>query len=60
MDRGRWVMKIFGKAMMIIGLIVFLIGAGGMDSPSLFAPIVMVLAGMGLIFAGNKIDEEWV
>lgn len=53
-------MKIFGKVMMLIGLVVFLLGAGGMDSPSLFAPIVMILAGMGLIFAGNRIDEEWV
>ena len=52
-------MKIFGKIVMVIGLIVFLIGAGGMDSPSLFAPVVMILAGMGLIYTGNRIDEEW-
>ena len=53
-------MKYIGKGMMFIGVLVFALGAGGMDSPSLFAPIVMLLAGMGLIYAGNKIDEEWI
>lgn len=53
-------MRILGKGMMFIGVLVFLCGAGGMDSPSLFAPIVMVLAGIGLIYTGNKIDEEFV
>ena len=53
-------MKFVGKGMMFIGVIAFFVGAGGMDSPSLFAPIVMILAGIGLIYTGNKIDEGWV
>jgi len=53
-------MRILGKGLMFVGVLIFFFGAGGMDSPSLFAPIVMVLVGMGLIYAGNKIDEEFV
>ena len=53
-------MKILGKVMMFAGVLVFLFGAGGMDSPSLFAPIMLVLLGIGLIYTGNKIDEEWI
>lgn len=60
MGERRRMMRILGKGMMFIGFLVFFFGAGGMDSPSLFAPIVMVLAGIGLIYAGNKIDEEFV
>ena len=53
-------MKFLGKGMMFIGILAFFMGASGMDSPSLFAPIVMILAGIGLIYTGNKIDEEWI
>ena len=52
-------MKILAKGMMFIGVAAFFIGASGMDSPALFAPIVMILSGMGLIYTGNRIDEEW-
>lgn len=51
-------MKILAKVMMFAGVTVFFLGAGGMDSPSLFAPIVMVILGIGLIYTGNKLDEE--
>lgn len=52
-------MKFLAKGMMGIGIAAFFIGASGMDDPSI-ALIVIILAGMGLIFLGNKIDEEWV
>ena len=53
-------MKTIAKMMMFAGVIFFFLGMSGMDSPSLFAPIVMIFAGMGLIFVGNKIDEGQV
>lgn len=53
-------MKKFAKVMMAIGTVAFLVGASGMDSPSIFAPLMMVFGGIGLIYAGNKIDEEYV
>lgn len=51
-------MKTIAKMMMFAGVIFFFLGASGMDSPSLFAPIMMIFGGMGLIYTGNKLDEE--
>lgn len=53
-------MRILGKGLMFIGVLSFFLGAGAMDSPSLFAPIVMILAGIGLIGVGNKIEKEFI
>lgn len=60
MDRRGRMMKILGKVMMGVGVVAVLFGGGGMDSQSLLVPIMMVILGVGLIYAGNKIDEEWV
>ena len=52
-------MKFVGKGMMAIGVVAFIVGASGMDNPSI-ALVAIIFAGMGLIYLGNKIDEDWV
>lgn len=37
------------KVISYIGFILFLLGAGGMDSPSIVAPAIMFLIGFALI-----------
>lgn len=59
-DRRERMMKILAKVMMGAGIVAVLLGGGGMDSQSLLAPIMMIILGVGLIYTGNKIDEEWV
>ena len=59
-DRRERMMKILAKVMMGVGVFVVLFGGGGMDSQSIVAPILMILLGVGLIYAGNKIDEDYV
>ena len=34
----------------MIGFILFILGAGGMDSESLLAPALMVMTGMGMLY----------
>jgi hypothetical protein len=53
-------MKILAKVMMGAGIVAVLLGGGGMDSQSLLAPIMMIILGVGLIYTGNKIDEDYV
>jgi hypothetical protein len=53
-------MKILAKVMMGAGIVAVLLGGGGMDSQSLVAPIMMIILGVGLIYTGNKIDEDYV
>lgn len=53
-------MKILAKVMMGVGVVAVLFGGGGMDSQSLVAPIMMIILGVGLIYTGNRIDEDWV
>ena len=53
-------MKILAKVMMGAGIVAMLLGGGGMDSQSLLAPIMMIILGVGLIYTGNKIDEDYV
>lgn len=53
-------MKILAKVMMGAGIVAVLLGGGGMDSQSLVAPIMMIILGVGLIYTGNRIDEDWV
>ena len=46
---------------MKIGLILFFLGASGMDSPSMIAPAVITLVGLALMYFGQKaaeIEEE--
>ncbi len=38
------------KIIGIIGFILFILGAGGMDSHSMIVPGIMALAGMGLLY----------
>jgi hypothetical protein len=59
-DRRERMMKILAKVMMGAGIVAVLLGGGGMDSQSLVAPIMMIILGVGLIYTGNKIDEEWI
>lgn len=53
-------MKIIAKIMMFIGVVAFFLGASGIDNPSIVAPIVLIVSGMGVIYTGNRIDEEFV
>ena len=59
-DRRERMMKILAKVMMGAGIVAMLLGGGGMDSQSLLAPIMMIILGVGLIYTGNKIDEDYV
>ena len=59
-DRRERMMKILAKVMMGAGIVAVLLGGGGMDSQSLLVPIMMIILGVGLIYTGNKIDEEWI
>lgn len=41
-----------------IGLLVFLIGASGMDSESQFIPAVMALVGLGVFYLCSRLEME--
>lgn len=41
-----------------IGLVMFLIGAAGMDSESQLIPAVMALVGLGVFYLCSRLDME--
>ena len=53
-------MKILAKGIMGAGVVAVLFGGGGMDSQSLVAPLMMIILGVGLIYIGNRIDEDYL
>lgn len=51
-------MKILARLMASFGFCLILIGGSAMDSTSLFAPIVMILCGIGLMWNGLALEEQ--
>ncbi len=54
-------MKILIRVIMLIGFLLILVGAGGMDSESVIIPLLMTALGVGMFAFGGYLDSyyEW-
>lgn len=52
-------MKILSRVLEGIGFTSLLLGGSGMDNPSIIIPLIFVIAGIGIMAAGMRLDYEF-
>ena len=53
-------MKVLSKVLEGIGFASLMVGGAAMDSVSMVFPITLAMVGLGILFLGWHIDEEYV